>query len=233
MTIALTKVTAYGIEASEPLTKRFQQYLILEGTGANTDVDYDFGDSTAGALGTFWTAVGGTEPGITALSAIRSINVAAKVFEAIEGTGLNGKVQGRASVPVVQSLTSAVYAGGSATPTLTVTGLLTTDTILGAQQVAKNANSLPLIGTAATCAVADAYGVTYSADPGGTGTVKVIFSRATTAVQSGSYQVTMDSTSVNLPNLLFVTGDAPTAWKFVFTWALKDNEGPIEAYAAA
>ncbi len=233
MTIALTKVTAYGIEASEPLTKRFQQYIILEGTGANTDVDYDLGDLVAGSLGTFWTAVGGTEPGITALSAMRSVQIAAKTFEGATGIGLLTRTRYPASIPVVQALTSAVYAGGSATPTLTVTGLLTTDTILGATQIAKNANSLPLIGAASACTVADQYAVVYSADPGASGTVRVEFSRATTAVQSGTYQLTMDTTATNLPNILFVTGNAPTTWKFVLQWALKDNEGPIEAYAAA
>jgi hypothetical protein len=63
MTFALTKVTAYGIEASEPLQKRFKQVLILEGTAANTNVAYDFGTYA----GTYWTAVGGTEPGTSAL----------------------------------------------------------------------------------------------------------------------------------------------------------------------
>lgn len=229
MTIVLTKVTAYGIEASEPLQKRFKQSLILEGTGANTDVTYDFGTYA----GTFWTAVGSTEPGISALKAVKDINIKAKCFFAAGGTGLNGKVAADGSIPLVQALTSAVYAGGSATPTLAVTGLLTTDTILGAQQVAKNANSLPLIGTAATCAVADQYAVVYSADPGATGTVKVVFSRATTTVQAGTYQLTMDGTNVNIPDILFLTGDAPTAWKFCLEWYLKDQEIPEEVYVSA
>ncbi len=229
MTFVLSKVTAYGVEASEPLQKRFKQVLILEGTAANTDVSYDFGTYA----GTYWTAVGGTEPGITALKAIKDIQIKAKTFDLASGVGLAGKVQTSASAPSILALTSAAYAGGSATPTLTVTGLLTTDTILGATQVAKNANSLPLIGTAATCAVADQYAVVYSADPGATGTVKVEIKRAAAnVVAAGTYQLSMDATNTLIPDILFLTGDAPTTYKIVLQWTLKDQEIPEEVYVS-
>ncbi len=230
MTFALTKVTAYGIEASEPLQKRFKQVLILEGTAAATNVSYDFGTYA----GTFWTAVGSTEPGTTALKAVKNINIAAKAFIDIGGVGIAGRSQSSSTDPKVLALTSAVYAGGSATPTLAVTGLLTTDTILGATQIVKNANSLPLIGANATCAVADQYPVVYSADPGASGTVRVTISRAAAnTVITGEYQLSMDATNTLIPNILFLSGDAPTAFKMVLEWVLKDNEGPIECYAAA
>lgn len=230
MTFALTKVTAYGIEASEPLQKRFKQVLILEGTAAATNVAYDFGTYA----GTYWTAVGGTAPGITALKAIKDIQIKAKSFESATGVGLSGRTQLSSTDPKVMSLTSAVYAGGSATPTLTVTGLLTTDTILGATQIAKNANSLPLIGANATCAVADQYPVIYSADPGGSGTVRVVFTRAAAnTVITGTYQLAMDGTNTLLPNILFLSGDAPTTYKIELQWVLKDQEIPEEVYATA
>lgn len=230
MTFALTKVTAYGIEASEPLQKRFRQVLILEGTAANTNVSYDFGNYT----GTYWTAVGGTQPGISALKAVQDIQIKALAFLSASGIGLDGRTATTATDPVVMALTSAVYAGGSATPTLTVTGLKTTDTILGAQQRAANGNSLPLIGTAAACTVNDQYGVTYSADPGGSGTVKVIFSRAAAnTVAAGQYQLSMDGTNTNLPDILFLSGDAPTTYKMVLEWVLKDGEVPEELSASA
>ncbi len=229
MTFALTSVKAYGIESSEPLQKRFKQYLELKGTAANTNVSYDFGTYA----GTFWTAVGSTAPGTTALKAVKDIQTKAKCFLAVGGIGLSAYQQSAASVPVVQSLTSAAYGGGSATPTLAVTGLLTTDTILGAQQIIKNQNSLPLIATAATCAVADQYLVTYSADPGTTGTVKVIFSRATTSVPAGTYHLTMDATNTLIPNILFVTTDAPTVFDMVLSWELPDGSIPVECSATA
>ncbi len=230
MTFALTKVTAYGIEASEPLQKRFLQALVLEGTAANTNVAYDFGTYA----GTYWTAVGSTAPGISALKAIKDIQVKAKAFISASGVGLSGRSQLAATDPKVLALTSAVYAGGSATPTLAVTGLKTTDTILGAQQVAANAASLPLIGTAAACTVADQYGVTYSADPTGSGTVKVSFLRSTgNTVTTGTYQLAMDGTNTLLPNILFLSGDAPLAYKIVLLWVLNDQEIPEELYATA
>ncbi len=230
MTFALTKVTAYGIEASEPLQKRFKQTLILEGTAANTNVAYDFGTYA----GTFWTAVGATAPGISALKAIQDIQVKAKSFIGASGVGLAGRIQSSATSTRVLALTSAVYAGGSATPTLTVTGLLTTDTILGATQIVKNANSLPLIGANATCAVADQYPVVYSADPGASGTVRVIFQRsAANTVLANQYQLAMDATNTNLPNILFLTTDAPTTYKIALEWYLNDGEIPEELYATA
>ncbi len=230
MTFALTKVTAYGIEASEPLQKRFKQLLILEGTAANTNVAYDFGTYA----GTYWTAVGATAPGISALKAIADIQVKAKAFISASGVGLSGRSQLSATDQKTMALTSAAYGGGSATPTLAVTGLLTTDTILGATQILKNQNSLPLIGANATCAVADQYPVVYSADPGTTGTVRVVFTRAlANTVVTGTYQLAMDATNTKLPNLLFLSGDAPTAYKIVLQWILNDQEIPEELYATA
>ncbi len=230
MTFALTKVTAYGIEASEPLQKRFKQVLILEGTAANTNVAYDFGTYA----GTYWTAVGSTAPGISALKAIKDIQIKAKSFVQASGVGLSGRTQTASTDPKVLALTSAVYAGGSATPTLAVTGLLTTDTILGATQIVKNANSLPLIGANGTCGTNDQYPVVYSADPGGSGTVRVMISRAASnTVIAGEYQLAMDATNTLLPNILFLSTDAPTTYKIALEWFLKDQEVPEELYATA
>ncbi len=316
MTFALTKVTAYGTEASEPLQKRFVQTLILEGTAAATNVAYDIGNYT----GTFWTAVGSTLPGSVGLKAVKDINIAARTFMSAGGTGLNGYVQADASVPSVLSLLSAASTGGaaaeaytvtglasaaggdtilsvvpevasatgrgaitvlagsvaagSATPSITVAGLATsaTDTILAVTQDAKGANSLPLLGYN-TQAAGTLVGV-YSADPGASGTVKVTVLRtatvdtytpvswgtqvtngltvtyganpgagakvrvtvsraAVTTVAAGTYQLTMDATNTNIPDILFLSGDAPLAFKIVYQWSLKDGVNPIEAYSAA
>lgn len=311
MTFALTSMKAYGIESSEPLQKRFIQRLELKGTAANTNVAYDFGTYA----GTYWTAVGGTSPGTTALKAIKDIQTIAKAFQSVRGTGLNGYVQTSASRPLittmlsdasvggqaaevyvvtgllttdtilavtpsvasatgranVTALTSAAYGGGSATPTLAVTGLLTTDTILGATQIVKNQNSLPLIGAATACTTNDQYAVVYSADPGTTGTVRVMVkraattdtytpvswgtqatnaltvtygadpgagakvyvtvSRANTAVLTGTYELAMDATNTLLPNLLFLSGNAPTAYDMYLQWELPDGAIPIECAA--
>ncbi len=315
MTFALTKVTAYGTEASEPLQKRFVQTLILEGTAAATNVAYDVGNYT----GTFWTAVGSTEPGTTALHAVKDINIAARTFMSAQGTGLNGYVQADASVPSVLSFLSSASIGGAAAEAYTVTGLKTsaagdtilavtpqiasatgrpalvviagtvgggaatgtatvtglvaaTDTVLAVTQDAKGANSLPLLGY--NTPANNALNYVYSADPGANGTLKVLVSRtattdtyvpvswgtqvtdgltvtyganpgagakvlvtvsraAVTTVQAGTYQLTMDATNVNIPDILFLSGDAPTAFKIVYQWSLKDGVNPIECYSAA
>lgn len=230
MTLALTGAKAWGIEAEEPRNNRYMQYLRLVGTGANTDVTYDLGAYVAGSLGTYWNAVDGSEPGDSALKAIRDICSRAQAFLSVGGIGLSARQMVDASRAVVQSLTSAAYGGGSATPTLTVTGLLTTDTILTAQQRVANANSLPLIGHAATCATNDQFAVTYSADPGATGTVKVVFSRATTTPEAGTYTQALTN---GAPDIVFASGDAPTAIDITLCWLLKDGEEPVALTATS
>ncbi len=314
MTFALTKVTAYGTEASEPLQKRFVQTLILEGTAAATNVAYDIGNYT----GTFWTAVGSTAPGISALKAVKDINNAARTFMSAEGIGLLGYVQADASVPSVLSFLSsattsaaaaqvltvtglasaangdtilavtpelasatgrpamtviaATVGGGAATGTATATGLATTDTVLAVTQDVKGANSLPLLGY--NTPTTNAINYVYSADPGANGTLKILVSRpattdtynpvawdtqitngltvtyganpgagakvlvtvsraAVTTVAAGTYQLTMDATNTNIPDILFLSGDAPTAFKIVYQWSLKDQMAPVELSASA
>lgn len=229
MTFALTEFQSYGIEAEEAVNKRYKQVAILTITAANTDVDLDIGDYS----GTFWTAVSGSEPGTTALQAIKDIQTRALSFVGLGGSSLAPYVQGDASIPQVTALTSAASAGGNATETLTVTGLLTTDTILGATIVEDGANPAYIQEAAKTCAVANAYIVTFSTDPGAGAEVRVIFSRAITAVQAGTYQLTMDGTNTQLPNILFLSGDAPTAYKLQLEWVLKSQEQPVECYEAA
>ncbi len=84
MTLALTKVEAFGREIDEPLVKRFNQTLVLQGTGATTDLTYDF----ASYSGTFWTAVGATQPGITALKALKDISIKALTLLSVQGEAL-------------------------------------------------------------------------------------------------------------------------------------------------
>lgn len=86
MAQVLTKVVAYGVEASEAVTKRFRQFLILTGTGAGTDLTYDIGVYA----GTFWTAVGATATGAEALKAIKDIQVRAEALIDVGGKGIIG-----------------------------------------------------------------------------------------------------------------------------------------------
>lgn len=74
MAFAVTGVKAYGVEGEEPLSSKcYQQFLSLDITAANTDIDMDIGDMVAGSLGTFWTAAGGSTKGAIALRTLRQI----------------------------------------------------------------------------------------------------------------------------------------------------------------
>lgn len=232
MAFVLTKIQCYGIEAEEAVNKRYQQKAILTITAANTDVDLDLGDLGA-TPGTFWNAVDATATGLKGLAAFRDIATRAQSFVGFGGTSIAGYVQGDSSIPVVSALDSSASAGGSATETLTVTGLLTTDTILGATIVEDGGTPAYIQEAAKTCAVNGQYVVTFSADPGAGAEVRVIISRAITAVQSGTYQVSMDSTYTQMPNILFLSGNAPTAYVLELSWVLKPQEQPVELYAEA
>jgi hypothetical protein len=230
MAFVLTKAQIYGIEAEEAVNKRYQQKAILTVTAANTDVDLDLGDLSPG---TFWNAVDATSVGAAALSAFKDISSRAESFTGVGGSSIAGYAQGDASIPQVTALTSAASAGGSATETLTVTGLLTTDTILGATIVEDGATPAYIQEAAKTCAVNGQYIVTFSADPGAGAEVRVIISRAVTAVQAGTYQLSMDATYTQMPNILFLSTDAPTSYVIELSWSLKAGEQPVEYYGEA
>lgn len=239
MTFALTKVRAYGIEVEEAVNKRYIQRLILTITAANTDTALDVGDFTSGSLGTFWDAVDGSEPGDTALAAIRDIKTRAESFVAVGGSALAGKAPVDASrAGPVTKLDSAASAGGNATETMTVTGLLTTDVILGVCQFVDGAGAatgiLAFGGATGVCSVADQLSVTWNADPGAGAKVRVAVLRTTvTTPDAGTYQVAMDATNAQFPNITFASGDAPTSYNLVLEWFLKDGHEPVEVYAAA
>ncbi len=224
MTFALASFRAYGIEAEEVVNKRYKQVLSLSITAANTNVAVDIGTYA----GTFWTAVGGTAPGINALLAVKDIQTRAKTFLKVAGSGIGSKVQNLATYPSIVSIAGTV-AAGSATPAVTAAALQasTADTILSVTQDAKGANSLPLLGY--NTQAAGSLVAVYSADPGASGTVKIaVLRNNTTAVPTGTYNVVMNATNTNIPDILFLSGEAPTAYTLEFEWELKDGEQPVE-----
>lgn len=233
MTLALTKVQAFAVERDEPLTKKFMQFLRLKGTAANTDATYDLSAYTAGALGTFWDAVDGSTVGAKGLACIRSIGAVAEVFNGVTGLGLNGKVQVDAARDLITKIDSAVSVGGNATEAMTVTGLLTTDTILGVTQFVDGdgaAVGILSYGTAGVAAANNALSVTWNADPGAGAKIRVIVKRAggTTTPEAGTYQLAMGSTNTKVPDITFLSGDAPTAFDLLLMWQLPDGCKPIQ-----
>lgn len=75
----------------------------------------------------------------------------------------------------ILELTSSAGAGGGASAALTVTGLLSTDTVLAVSQKTAGANSLPLLGW--TTVANNALTVQWSADPGAGSVVVVAIKR--------------------------------------------------------
>lgn len=101
MAFALTRFRAYGIEVGEPVIKHFIQRVEMAITALAADVALDLGNNT----GTFWTAVGGTEPGITGLQAMKDIQLKAAAFLEVNGTGVNEYLRGAAVAAGVYTLT--------------------------------------------------------------------------------------------------------------------------------
>lgn len=232
MALALLSVRGYGVEAEEALNKRYRQFLVLKGTGANTDLTHDYGTYA----GTFWTAVGGTEPGTTALKAIKDIAVRAEAFLAAQGIGIATRAQVDASRESRVQLDTAASAGGAATETLTLTGALTTDTIISATQYKKGANGTALIGFGGATGVIAVNGqlaAEWTANPGAGALLRVELKRTTVTPDAGTYQLAMDGTNTKLPNITFASGDAPTAFTIMLCWMLGDGVPPVEVYKAA
>lgn len=222
MTFALSSFVADGVERDEAVTRRFRQRLLLNITAANTDYNLDLGTYA----GTFWTAVSGTEPGATALKAIKEIQLRASAFFRVGGSGIAPYAQADASIPTILGLTSAASSGGAATEALTVTGLATTDTILSVSQKDKGANSTALIGYSTV--ITNGLTGIWTGNPGANAVLQVIVQRTVTAVQAGTYQLSLDGTNTYLPNILYASGDAPTAYSIAIEWYLAAGQQPVQ-----
>lgn len=231
MTFALTQVQFYGVEAEEPLNKRYRQYAVLTITAANTDVALDLGLNQTGSLGTFWTAAGSGTPGAGALLAIQDVVTRAQYFDSFGGNFMN-RAQVDSASNLVTALNSGASTGGATTETLTLTGAATGDTVLGAYISTAGATATYLAAAASAIASSGVYPVTFGANPGTGAIVRVAIKRAagTTAVEAGTYQVTYANST---PNILFASGDAPTAYNIVLKWILQPQVGPVEYYAQA
>lgn len=230
MAFALTSIKAYGVEAEEPLNKDYRQFLEMNITGLATDIDLDIGDYTGG---TFWTAIGTTSDQAKALLlALKAIQIKAKSFNGVSGLGIGAK--SKISGPGVLTLDSAASAGGAATETLTVTGILTTDALQAVTQFQKGANGTALIDwgdASGACAVAGQLPVEWTANPGAGAKVRIVLSRTVATPGAGQFIVTLDGTNTFIPNLLFASADAPLVYSLVIEWTLKSNEIPVQVAA--
>lgn len=218
MTQAVTAVRAYVREIDEPVTNRFLQTLIVETSGANTDVTYDLGLYVSGSLGTFWTAVGADASyGQIALGLIRGIATLDSLYLGDQQTP-QLQARDRQAGGQIVTLTSSAIAGGSASATATITALLSTDVVMSVTQSTANANSLVPVAVGAVSA--GSLALTYASDPGANGIVKVVVYRKTGTLIVGIGQYS-DVASNQASNITFASTDAPTAAQFVLQWELK------------
>ncbi len=231
MTFAITKVQCYGIEAEEALNKRYRQYMVLTITAANTDTALDLGLNQSGSLGTFWTAAGTGTPGAGALLAIQDIVTRADYFDSFGGDFMS-RAQVDGARTAVTALNSGASTGGSTSETLTLTGAVTSDLVLGATIATAGATATYLAQAPSSIATSGVYPVIFGANPGTGAVVRVAIARAaaTTTPEAGTYQVTYANKT---PDIVFASGDAPTAYAVVLKWILQPQTAPVEYYAQA
>lgn len=212
MAFALTKFSARGIDIAGPSYKRGIQQIVLDITGTSADVDLDLGDDS----GTFWTAAKAN--GTYGALATKSLEILKKIVaQSVALVGVDSQQLSTRNVLV--ALDSAASVGGSATETLTVTGLLTTDKILAATIVEDGANAAYIQEAAKTCAAAGQYVVTFSANPGAGAEVRVLAQRA-------NYDVTIQDLR---PNLALAAGSGETSYKLILNYELADGQFPVVA----
>jgi hypothetical protein len=102
MTLALTSIEVYAVEADEALTKKFKQVVVIKGTGATSDITHDLGTDA----GTFWTAVAGATA-TAGLAAIKEVIANGGKLATVGGSIL-AKVKATATAAgcLTQSVTS-------------------------------------------------------------------------------------------------------------------------------
>jgi len=220
-TFALTKYNAYGFVIDSDVRKRAMQRMTLHITAANTDTDFDLGDDS----GTFWTAVGVDatygDLGDQALATIQKIDDNVVALNDIGGLELykNGgarclEVQGYCDTAATDEV-SVSY------DDVTCTGLLSTDTIRAVYMKTANANERPL--TSAYLSAAGIMHLTFTSPPGATGVARVSYTRADT------YCYYISSISSYRPNIVFISGSAPTSMVITLEWELSDEKYIVRA----
>jgi hypothetical protein len=233
MTFALTQFKAYGVRASAATRQHTWQVAEFGITAANTDTALDISSDTSGSLGTFWTAaIANSTYGTlatNALGVIQAIVNNINTLQTVSSEALLTRQEVAASSAQVLAFTSAAISTGTSV-SATVTGLLSTDTILAVTQATANANDLVPVafGTPTT----NTLPLTYAATSGANGTVRVAVLRtATTPVTAGTYGLTVTG---HLPSITFASGDAPTTQILQLVWTMKDGiEAQVADYGAA
>jgi len=222
-TFSLTKYNAYGFIIDSDIRKRAIQRMTLHITAANTDTDLDIGDDS----GTFWTAAEADttygDLGSKALDTIQAIDDVVKALNDINGLEDYAN-NGNAACPTIDGYcdTAATDETGAYYDLVTCTGLLTTDTIRSVYMKTTNANKTALTG--AYLSASGTMRLEFTSSPGATGVARVSYDRA---AASKCYYIS--SISSYRPNIVFISGQAPTSMVITLEWELTDEKYIIRA----
>ena len=225
MALALTKFSAYGTHVTDAHRKRSTQKAILEITGLNSDTTWDIGTDA----GTFWTAAKANATygsgASKALEVLQAIQANVLTIKAISGSFQQtyNKVISTQQQYDILTYTSAASSGGAATEAMTVTGLLSTDTILSVTQSVKGANSTALNAYASL--IDNGLTASWTANPGASAVIVVTVQRAATSKGSQFTQAIVNTR----PNFVFSTTSAPTSATVVIEWELINGQVALVA----
>lgn len=219
MAFSLSAFEAMPVELGGAQVRRAIQRVVFHVAGTASDVDLDLGDFS----GTFWSAADGTDLGAAVLAEIQKIVAQVSYRTGVYCPEIDALT--RAPAEEVDYLDSAASTGGNANETLTVTGLLTTDKILGVTIQTMGANSVTIEDYESAAGTAGQLDVTFSGDPGAGAVVRVAIEREGAAtVDSGEYTLSFQN---NLPNYTLPTGEGLTSYKVVVDFHLLPNILPV------
>lgn len=129
------------------------------------------GTAAAPSIGIGGGIVGPSGTGIYGVEGELDIAINGSKIVSVTSAGLTATIVGQ----TILVLTSAASVGGAATEALTVTGLLTSDTIIAVSQSVPGANSLPLLGF--NTQTTNHLTAVFSADPGAGAIIKIAIKR--------------------------------------------------------
>lgn len=76
-------------------------------------------------------------------------------------------------------------------------------------------------------AINDYATVLWARDPISASVISLATQRGSSSLTTGTYSLSMDTTNTQLPNILFLSTNAPTSYVLVLQWILKDNNLPV------
>lgn len=223
MAFSLSAFEAFPLQVGGAQPRRAIQRCILHIAGTSADVDLDIGDDS----GTFWTAAGATDIGAGALASLKQIiaqvsKVSGLFCPELDAYGVRASAD---SVVETLDLNSAASAGGNATETFTVTGLLTTDNIISVDIKTMGANDVMVDTFPDAAAANNQLQVTFDGDPGVGLVLKVGFTRTSGATLSaGEYSLAYQNSR---PNYTLPAASGLTAYTVIIDYLLLPNILPV------